>query len=66
MTGDPNDRYIVTMPFDQNPVLHIYAGMLWMYTAWPESPEPMGVCISCLVSVEAQRRGRQRRGDGDS
>lgn len=23
------------MPFDQNPVLHLYAAMLWLYTAQP-------------------------------
>ncbi|KAG9104558.1 hypothetical protein FRC06_001338 [Ceratobasidium sp. 370] len=32
---DELDLYIVTMPFDQNTVLHIYAGMLWLYTAQP-------------------------------
>lgn len=32
---DELDLYIVTMPFDQNPVLHLYAGMLWLYTAQP-------------------------------
>ncbi|KAG9126854.1 hypothetical protein FRC07_001711 [Ceratobasidium sp. 392] len=32
---DELDLYIVTMPFDQNAVLHIYAGMLWLYTAQP-------------------------------
>ncbi|QRV76248.1 RNA polymerase I specific initiation factor [Ceratobasidium sp. AG-Ba] len=32
---DELDLYIVTMPFDQNAVLHLYAGMLWLYTAQP-------------------------------
>ncbi|CAE6513063.1 unnamed protein product [Rhizoctonia solani] len=32
---DELDLYIVTMPFDQNPVLHLYAGMLWLFTAQP-------------------------------
>lgn len=25
------------MPFDQNPVLHLYAGMLWLFTAQPQN-----------------------------
>ncbi|KDN50176.1 hypothetical protein RSAG8_01512, partial [Rhizoctonia solani AG-8 WAC10335] len=25
------------MPFDQNPVLHLYAGMLWLFTAQPRA-----------------------------
>ncbi|KAF8605144.1 hypothetical protein BDV93DRAFT_471089 [Ceratobasidium sp. AG-I] len=36
---DELDLYIVTMPFDQNPVLHLYAAMLWLYTAQP-TPAP--------------------------
>ncbi|KAJ1311435.1 hypothetical protein OPQ81_009924 [Rhizoctonia solani] len=34
---DELDLYIVTMPFDQNPVLHLYAGMLWLFTAQPRA-----------------------------
>ncbi|CAE6521486.1 unnamed protein product [Rhizoctonia solani] len=34
---DELDLYIVTMPFDQNPVLHLYAGMLWLFTAQPQA-----------------------------
>ncbi|KAG8738548.1 hypothetical protein FRC12_016718 [Ceratobasidium sp. 428] len=36
---DELDLYIVTMPFDQNTVLHIYAGMLWLYTAQPRKEQ---------------------------
>ncbi|CAE7154210.1 unnamed protein product [Rhizoctonia solani] len=34
---DELDLYIVTMPFDQNPVLHLYAGMLWLFTSQPQT-----------------------------
>ncbi|CUA76733.1 hypothetical protein RSOLAG22IIIB_02203 [Rhizoctonia solani] len=34
---DELDLYIVTMPFDHNPVLHLYAGMLWLFTAQPQA-----------------------------
>ncbi|CAE6425126.1 unnamed protein product [Rhizoctonia solani] len=38
---DELDLYIVTMPFDQNPVLHLYAGMLWLFTSQPQTEAPM-------------------------
>ncbi|KAG8691864.1 hypothetical protein FRC11_007223 [Ceratobasidium sp. 423] len=39
---DELDLYIVTMPFDQNPVLHLYAGMLWLFTAQPQAENSEG------------------------
>ncbi|QRW19307.1 RNA polymerase I specific initiation factor [Rhizoctonia solani] len=47
---DELDLYIVTMPFDQNPVLHLYAGMLWLFTAQPQAE----------VSIDSVSKGTSR------